>query len=174
MTKTATGPDHDVHTDVHTKRRRAKRVWFVAAALALAFAATACFPPDAGSPADHNGIIDMINANRAANGLPGLAGNPQLDYLAQNWAQQMAAADQLGHQNLAAVISSPYMAGWQRLTENVFEGAGSSTNAFVVGAWMGSSGHRANILDPGVNSVGVGVAHDRAGNTFGAADFGLR
>jgi len=66
------------------------------------------------------------------------------------------------------------MAGWQRLTENLFDGGASSTNALVENMWMNSSGHRDNILDPNVNRVGVGVAHDGAGNTYVVADFGLR
>ena len=66
------------------------------------------------------------------------------------------------------------MAGWGRLTENVFMGTGASSNALVNNLWMASSGHRANILDPGVNRVGIGVAHDASGNTFVVADFGLR
>jgi uncharacterized protein YkwD len=150
------------------------RLLLPVAALAVALAATACLPPRATSSADPAGVESLVNASRAANGLPALADDAQLDALAQNWAVQLAAAGHLAHQDLAAIINSPFMAGWGRLTENVFLGAGGSTNALVDNAWMASSGHRANILDPGVNRVGVGVAHDGAGNTYVVADFGLR
>lgn len=155
-------------------RRRARRLWAIGAALAVAVAATACLPPGSNAPADHGGMLSMINASRSVNHLGALAEDAQLDSMAQNWAQQLAATRSLTHQNLAAIIVSPSMAGWQRLTENLFEGGGSSTNALVENAWMASPGHRANILDPNVNRVGVGVAHDGAGNTYVVADFGLR
>jgi uncharacterized protein YkwD len=144
------------------------------ATLAVALVATACLPPGATSVADPPGIRSMINASRTDNGLPALADDAQLDGLAQAWADQLAAAGHLVHQDLYAVITSPYMAGWQRLTENLFQGGASSTNALVENMWLNSPGHRDNILDPNVNRVGVGVAHDGAGNTYVVADFGLR
>ena len=158
----------------HRTTRTRARLLLPLAALAIAFAATACLPPGATSSADPAGVESLVNNSRADNGLPALADDAQLDALAQNWAVQLAAAGQLSHQDLAAIISSPLMAGWGRLTENVFMGTPGSTNAYVDNAWMASPGHRANILDPGVNRIGVGVAHDGAGNTYVVADFGLR
>jgi len=166
--------DDPAPTSVPPGRRRGRRLWLLAAAVALTIAASACLPPGATSRADHDGVMSMINSSRSANGLPGVAADPQLDALAQHWSEVLAANGQLSHQDLQAIISSPLMAGWQRLTENVFMGGPSSTNALVENAWMASSGHRANILDPNVNRVGVGVAHDGAGNTYVVADFGLR
>jgi uncharacterized protein YkwD len=181
MDKTGTAAEDHAHertagslTTRTRHTRRTRRIWFVGAALAVAIAATACLPPGATSHTDHDGMVSVINASRAANGLGAVSVDSQLDTMAQNWAQQLAANGQLSHQNLAAIIGSPYMAGWQRLTENLFQGSPSSTNAFVENAWMASSAHRANILDPNVNRVGVGVAHDGSGTTYVVADFGLR
>jgi len=161
------------------RRMRQTRTWrsrllLPMAALAVALVATACMPPGATATADPAGARSMINSSRADNGLPALADDAQLDGLAQAWADQLAAAGHLAHQDLYGVITSPWMAGWQRLTENLFDGGASSTNALVENMWMNSSGHRDNILDPNVNRVGVGVAHDGAGNTYVVADFGLR
>jgi len=156
------------------RRRLRTRLLLPVAALAVALAATACLPPASTATADSGGVESMINSSRADNGLPALADDAQLDALAQNWATQLAAAGHLAHQDLYAIITSPLMAGWGRLTENVFMGTGGSTNALVDNLWMASSSHRANILDPGVNRVGVGVAHDGSGNTYVVADFGLR
>ncbi|MFN8025103.1 MAG: CAP domain-containing protein [Acidimicrobiia bacterium] len=149
-------------------------MWFVGAAMAVAVVAAACLPPGATSQADHDGVINMINDKRAANGQGALVADGQLDYIAQNWSGQLAAAGHLAHQDLYGLITSPFMPGWQRLTENVFQGGPSSTNALVVDAWMASSGHRDNIVDPNVNRVGVGVTRDGNGTTFVVADFGLR
>lgn len=150
------------------------RLLLPVAALAVALVATACLPPGATATADPVGVRSMINSSRADNGLPAVAEDAQLDGLAQAWADQLAAAGHLAHQDLYGVITSPLMAGWLHLTENLFQGGGSSTNALVENMWMNSSGHRDNILDPNVNRVGVGVAHDGAGNTYVVADFGLR
>jgi uncharacterized protein YkwD len=149
-------------------------LWFVGAALAIAIAAAACMPPGGNSSADHDGMVNMINSSRSLSGIGPVGNDAQLDSMAQSWAQQLAAARSLSHQNLAAIISSPSMAGVGRLSENLFQGGPSSTNWFVENAWMNSPMHRANILDPNVNRVGVGVAHDGAGNTYVVADFGLR
>jgi uncharacterized protein YkwD len=40
---------------------------------------------------------------------------------------------------------------------------GQSSPASVMDAWMNSSGHRANILNSGYRSMGVGVVPDRGG-----------
>ena len=42
-----------------------------------------------------------MNGDRSANGLGGLCENGQLDGIAQNWANWMAANHSLTHQNLA-------------------------------------------------------------------------
>lgn len=162
------------HGPAHRARRRPRRLWFVGAALAVALAATACLPPGSTATADHDSMVSLINTSRAANGIGPVGNDAQLDALAQNWAQQLAAAGSLSHQDLNALLASPLMAGWRQLTENVFQGGPSATNALVENAWLASSGHRANILDPGVDRVGVGVAHDGAGNTYVVADFGRR
>jgi uncharacterized protein YkwD len=143
-------------------------------ALGIAVVGTACLPASSASTATPGGVIASINADRGARGLPGLAEDAQLDALAQHWAEQLAANGQLSHQDLYALVTSPYMGGWHRLTENVFEGGSPTTSGVVEGAWMGSAAHQANILDPGVNRVGVGVAHDGAGRTYAVADFGSR
>jgi uncharacterized protein YkwD len=52
--------------------------------------------------------------------------------------------------------------GTWRIHENVFWGWGSPsgpTPRDAVTWWMGSTGHRANILDSGLREIGVGVAH---------------
>jgi len=48
--------------------------------------------------------------------------------------------------------------------ENIARGQRSP--AEVVNSWMNSPGHRANILNPSFNQIGVGVARDNRGTLF--------
>ncbi len=151
---------------------RRYRLLVPAIALLVALGATACLgPDDGGSPP---GVAAQINAQRSAHGMTGVGQDAQLDALAQVWADHLAAVGGLEHQNLGALLTWDVMAAWRRLTENLFMSSGGVTNGQVVNTWMGSPPHAANILDGGVNSVGVGIAHDGAGRTYVVADFGLR
>lgn len=47
------------------------------------------------------------------------------------------------------------------VAENLF--AGDATPAEVVEAWMGSPGHRNNIVDPTLQQIGVGCVHEERG-----------
>jgi uncharacterized protein YkwD len=143
------------------------------ATLLVALGATACLPTEPGDPVSRPGVIRQINAERGGRGVPALAEDAQLDALAQVWAERLAAAGGLGHQDLGALMSWPVMTGWRRLSENLFAGGGTVTNAQVVNTWMASGQHAANVLDGTVNRVGVGVAHS-GGTTYVVADFGLR
>ena len=48
--------------------------------------------------------------------------------------------------------------------ENIAKG--QKTAQSVMNGWMGSSGHRANILNSSYSEIGVGYASDAKGNTF--------
>ena len=143
--------------------------------VAIAVVGTACLPNAAADAlASPSGMVAAINADRNANGLGALTEDAQLSVVAQNWANRLAASGRLDHQDMNALGNSPYMLSWQSLTENLFYDAGMTTNRLVETTWMTSTDHRSSNLDPGVNRVGVGVAHDSAGGTVVVADFGFR
>ena len=101
--------------------------------------------------ADSSGYLALLNAERAAHGLPALTERSDLDAIATAWSAHMAAVDLLSHNpRLADVVQ-----GWQAVGENVGEGP---TIGDLDSAFMGSAEHRANILDPTYNDVGIGVA----------------
>jgi uncharacterized protein YkwD len=55
------------------------------------------------------------------------------------------------------IRAAGYMGGY--LAENIGWGGGSlGTPRRIVGAWMNSPGHRANILDGGFTDSGIGVS----------------
>ena len=95
-------------------------------------------------------ILSKINADRRARGLPALTMDSELQRVARNHSAKMANQGRLSHNpNLGSQVS-----GWRRLGENV---AVATTTSGVHRVIMGSSEHRANVLDPGFNGVGVGI-----------------
>ena len=124
--------------------RAARRVAVLAMLLA-ALGATAV--PATASP--ESTFVSRINASRAAAGLAPLEVNADLVDDAAAWSQRMLEAGAISHNpNLGSVTT-----GWEALGENVGVGPdeGSLHDAF-----MGSSGHRQNILGD-FTHVGVGV-----------------
>lgn len=158
----------------HPPRRRWRIVAPFVAVVAVALAAAACAPagsPGSGATGD---MVEAINQDRGANGLGGLAWDDQLSRLAQSHAEEIAASGSLWHSDLGSWLTSPWMASWRSLGENLAQG-GPGANAWdLEDMWMGSSPHRANILNGGFNHVGVGVAVDGAGRVWMVALFGAR
>ncbi|MCU1462195.1 MAG: hypothetical protein JWO37_2270 [Acidimicrobiales bacterium] len=107
-------------------------------------------PATAGGAESSRMLADLQGA-RASAGLGALAVNGELTAKAQNWADHMAATGSLSHSSPSAGIS----ANWTRLGENVGDGPDPDS---IHQAFMASSAHRAHILDPGFQYVGVGSA----------------
>ena len=125
--------------------------------VALALAAAACAPPGSPGSGATGDMVQAINQDRGAAGLGGVAWDNQLARLAQSHAQEIAASGSLWHSDLGGWLTSPWMAGWRSLGENLIVGP-PGTNAWSVeDSWMDSAPHRANILNGGFNRVGVGV-----------------
>jgi uncharacterized protein YkwD len=125
-----------------TTRRRSLAGLLVAAALLLAGCLTG----------EQQTVLDELNADRQAAGLAALPANDPAVAKAQAWAEKLARDNALSHSNLAAGLEGLC---WRAIGENV--GYGGSI-AQVEDGYMGSSGHRANILNPRWDVVGVGYA----------------
>jgi uncharacterized protein YkwD len=116
-------------------------------------------------------VFDLLNSERAARGLAPLTWDPQLAGLAQQWADQLAATDTFVHRNLGATLGSPGFAGiYAGLGENI--ATGSLTSGWAHQLWMSSSGHRANMLQPGFDTVGIGIVCDANGQMMAVENFG--
>jgi hypothetical protein len=103
-------------------------------------------------------LLDAANQERAARGIPPLRSDPVLARAALYHANQMAAHAGISHQfpgepELSA-RGAHAGARFSLITENVAE-AGNS--AIIHDLWMHSKGHRENLLDPNVDSVGISV-----------------
>jgi len=112
-------------------------------------------------------VVALYNQERAAYSLPPLAIDVRLVQSARGHSEDMASNNFFDHEGsdgsrfderiLAAGYPSPR-------SENI--AAGYSSPASVVAAWMGSAGHRANILDSTARHVGVGYAYNGS-STYG-------
>jgi len=101
-------------------------------------------------------VVCLINQERAAHHLPVLTASPLLNNSAQRWTNAMVSSDQFTHgTNFAGRISA---AGydWRSAGENI--ATGFATPRSVVAAWMASSGHCQNILNPSYRNIGTGVS----------------
>jgi uncharacterized protein YkwD len=141
-----------------------------AGAQSAADCAGAAAVPAAGSEAaTGHAVICLVNAERAARGLPALREAALLDLAAARFAAQMVALRFFDHvapdgsQLEDRVAASGYAA--VSVGEDIGEGAGAdaSSPAAMVPMWMDSAAHRANILDPGFREAGAGVVLGDAG-----------
>ncbi|SET49861.1 CAP domain-containing protein [Paenibacillus sp. NFR01] len=103
-------------------------------------------------------IVSLVNKERAAAGLKPVAGLDSLNKVAEAKATDMRANNYFSH--TSPTYGSPFdmMASfgitYRAAGENI--AMGQKTPQEVMTAWMNSAGHRANILSPNFNYIGVG------------------
>jgi uncharacterized protein YkwD len=95
-------------------------------------------------PAAAAPLLELVNADRVANGCAPVALSPTLVDQSQAWSEQQAREDRYYH-------SAGGFGG-----ENV--AAGQRTAAEVHADWMASPGHRANVLNCSFTVMGAGAA----------------
>ncbi|HUA06378.1 MAG TPA: CAP domain-containing protein [Solirubrobacteraceae bacterium] len=101
-------------------------------------------------------VVCLINQQRASHHLPALRASHLLDRSAQGWTNAMVSSDVFSHGiNFAGRISAAGYV-WRAAGENI--ATGFQTPAGVVRAWMASTGHCQNILNPTYGNVGTGVS----------------
>ncbi len=113
--------------------------------MGLGLSATA----DAGQ---ENEFLSAINSSRSAAGLAPLAMSGSLQTYARSHSVAMANSDSIYH-STGAQLAAAAGSGYTKLGENVGRGPGVSA---LHTAFMGSSGHKANILGD-YNYVGIGT-----------------
>jgi uncharacterized protein YkwD len=105
-------------------------------------------------------ILGQANDSRAAAGLPPLAAEARLTAAAQEHARDMLARGFYDHRSpegagpAQRAAAAGYRYRW--VGENIAKGLFPADE--VVERWMGSSGHRRNLLDRHAAEVGIGVA----------------
>lgn len=130
--------------------------------LALSFLsqpAAACdLPPRA--DALRAAVLEQVNSLRAGQGLRPLSAAPALTKAAQAHACDSAARNRMGHRGSdgSTLATRVKREGYRfrAVAENVAQGFPDP--AAVMQGWMGSSGHRRNILTPDLREAGLGIA----------------
>jgi uncharacterized protein YkwD len=136
--------------------------------------AEAAAPPASSRAASE--LVSLTNAERRQAGVPPLTASTSLMRAAQLHADQMAAMGHMAHSLPGARYPEPKdrlaAAGydWQAYAENVANGQGSPASA--MSSWMGSSGHRANILNSSLTEIGTAVATGSDGRLYWVQVFG--
>jgi uncharacterized protein YkwD len=117
-------------------------------------------------------LFNRLNAERQARGLAALEWDDDLARIAGDWSAHMASTGSFAHRDLGAAGGLPGMARFSALGENIawVEGYPSMGYQLHVG-WMKSEGHRANILQRGFDSVGIGVVCS-GGRAWATQNFG--
>jgi uncharacterized YkwD family protein len=103
-------------------------------------------------------ILNLMNAERAKNGLPALKMDSKLLEIARLKSNEMVAKDYFLH--TSPTYGTPFTMmknfgiSYKEAGENI---AGNPSLENAVKAWMGSEGHRKNVLSSSYNFAGVGV-----------------
>lgn len=116
-------------------------------------------------------IVQMANQARAEAGAGPLKWDPALALAARQHCLLMAADGSISHQYPGepdvSMRAAQAGAHFSMIEENV---ALASTPAEIHDAWMNSPGHRANLLNPKVDHVGVALVAGRHG-LYAVADY---
>ncbi|MEP7738580.1 MULTISPECIES: CAP domain-containing protein [Nocardioides] len=123
----------------------------------------------AGAAAYERAAHKKTNAQRTKRDLVALRKQKCVQRFADRQARRMARQERMYHQDLGPVLKKCDLS---RVAENVAYGYPSGKA--VVKGWMGSSGHRANILTGQYRLLGVGAARDDDGRWYAAQVFGRK
>jgi uncharacterized protein YkwD len=146
--------------------------FLLAATLLFLFASSAIAQSE---PLERNStereLFDSLNRERAAQGLPELQWDNALFKAARHHALLMLNLNMVEHQlpsepNLEARLTAAG-ARFSVIAENIAVGSNART---IHAGWMDSPGHRRNILDPRLNSVGIAAVRG-SGGLFAVQDF---
>jgi len=107
-------------------------------------------------------VVELANQQRAANGCAvALAMNDKLHKAAYDHSADMLARDFFSHTNPDGEGPGERLAEvgyvWSWWGENIAAGYPSPED--VMAGWMGSEGHRANILNCNFTEIGVGYVY---------------
>jgi hypothetical protein len=106
-------------------------------------------------------LFVLINQERVHAGLKPLTRTAKLDQLASKWAGVMASKNSQEHRPLSKALLNEN--GWTNLSENIYGPVQNGSARAIFQAWMGSSGHRGNLLRESSTLGGVGIAITKSG-----------
>lgn len=128
--------------------------------------------PAGGITADDRLAFELLNKDRAANGLPPLTLSAELSQVAAAHSQDMIDRHYFSHNDPDG--KTPFDRMRDAGISFGYAGENIAINRSVSAAeqaFMNSPGHRANILSPNFHKVGLGVRWDNNGNVYVTQEF---
>lgn len=136
-------------------------------------------------------ILRYTNRERRKRGIKPLKGHRALIKAARRHSRWMANRDHMSHKGAggSSHIDRAKEAGYHStyVSENLWQSSGNKGLAWgspfrwrssrrlgqaAVITWMNSPGHQANLLDPHMKAIGIGVAKNKKGNIYLTQNFG--
>jgi len=105
-------------------------------------------------------LLELHNKERAKRGLDLLELDDGLCNYAQNHAESMSKRNSLYHSSMSSLTKA---SGAGSVAENI--AWGQSSEEEVLKSWMGSWGHKNNILGP-YSKMGFGISKDKDGRKY--------
>ncbi|MBK4139667.1 CAP domain-containing protein [Corynebacterium macginleyi] len=114
-------------------------------------------------------VLAAVNEARAGQGLNPVTENPDLNAIAQEWAEYLVEIGDLQHR---PNHWESYPDGVPGGGENLLQAWADFSAAKLVDMWMNSPNHRKKLLDPDAKTVGTGIAVGADGELFAVQNFG--
>jgi uncharacterized protein YkwD len=127
-------------------------------------------PAPSAASSQQQQVVDLVNVERGKAGCRPLTVDQRLVTAAQLHSEDMSANNYFSHTSLDGRTFDQRIkaAGYPNpAAENIAKGQRSAEQ--VMSSWMNSSGHRANILNCGLTTIGVGLDTD---GWYWTQDFG--
>ena len=109
-------------------------------------------------------VLELVNQERAKQGLPALGANSKLNEAANIRAKEIVekfSHDRPDGSSCFTVFDQVGTGRYFAVGENI--AAGQPTPQWVMDTWMNSSGHRANILGSDYKNIGIGLCRTNSG-----------
>lgn len=132
--------------------------------------APACPDPTAPGPTDPSlqAALDLVNSYRQAAGAPPVTLDSRLNAAAQSHSGDMARTGIFSHTGSDGSNAGQRITRqgyrWSSWGENI--AGGYATWQAAIRGWMGSPGHRRNLLNPAYRHMGLGVTSRRYTQVF--------
>ena len=118
-------------------------------------------------------MVELVNVERRARGIPPLESQPALSELARNYSERMVASGRVDHE-----LDRPLqervlevLPGTCKFGENV---ARNTSVEYALSDLMKSVGHRDTLLNPDYEMVGIGIVRGKKDSLYITQEFARR
>ena len=119
-------------------------------------------------PLNPAAALAEVNAFRTKNGRAAVVLDARLTKAAAMQSETQAKRSRIGHDGFGGSrpMDRAASAGYRAKIASENAAAGQKSFGDAMRSWMGSSGHRENLLRPQVTAIGVAVAKDAGGRPY--------